>query len=46
MAVHQDGKVSGAAKNLTRKGTKSKAGNVLTNHKVKPHWFSDKDLQT
>lgn len=46
MAVHQGGKVIGTAKKLASEGTKSKAGNVLTNHKVKHHWFSDKDLQT
>ncbi len=41
MAVHHGGKVGGGAKKLasksTSKGTKSKAGKVLANHKTKYH---------
>lgn len=41
MAVHHGGKVGGGAEKLagksTSKGTKSKAGKVLVNHKAKYH---------
>lgn len=41
MAVHHGGKVGSAAKKLanksTSKGTKSKAGKTLANHKAKYH---------
>lgn len=41
MAVHHGGKVGSAARKLasksTSKSTKSKAGNILANHKVKHH---------
>ncbi len=41
MAVHHSGKVGSAAKELasknTSKGTKSKAGKTLANHKAKHH---------
>lgn len=38
MAVHHGGKVGSAAKKLASKSTsKSKAGKILANHKVKHH---------